>query len=266
MNTANTHFEDVTEAAGSHLSSEAMSMISTRYFGAQALSSGRRVLEVACGSGSGLGMLEKAATYVAAGDLNTSLLLQAQHQYRGRIALSQFSAVELPFATGTFDLVVFLEASYYLENLEQALDEFVRVLTTGGKVWIANANPERPDFIKSPYSIRYHSADDFRSAFTDRGFEVSTYAAFPIADTSASIANRFLKLCITFFRWAAEQAGLVPRTLQGRARLKKMLGIRLRPLPKELDENEAEIVQLVEQPPGPITNFKVIYVEATKRA
>ena len=99
-------YSEVTEAVGNRITQEALSMLYTRYWMAASVGQGKDVLEVACGSGQGLGYLAGKANRVVGGDYTEKLLRTAQRHYRGRIPLVRFDAHELPFKEGTFDLVI----------------------------------------------------------------------------------------------------------------------------------------------------------------
>ena len=249
-------FEDVTETTGTPVTAEGASMIATRYHVAADLARGKRVLELACGSGQGLGLVGRAAARLVGGDLSAPLLRQARVHYGGRVPLVRLSAESLPFAAGAFDVALCCEASYYIPHMEQAFRELARVVSPGGTVAFVNANPERPDFITSPHSVHYHTADEFRDALEPLGFVVTVEGAFPVEQhrgrgRAASLARRLL-----------EGLGLVPRTLRGRARLKRLVYRTLLELPPELGHGFAPVAPRVTVPSGPVREFKVIYVIA----
>jgi len=257
-------FEEVTETTGTPVSAEGASMMYTRYHVAAELARGKRVLEVACGSGQGLGLVGRAAAQVVAGDVSRALLGRAHVHYGVRIPCVRFRAEALPFAGGAFDLVLLFEASYYMTDLGGVLGEIARVLAHGGTALLVNANPERPDFIKSPHSVDYHSADDFRRALGGRGFRVSVEGAFPVDASAGAGRSRWLGRGLSLTRRVLEGLHLVPRTLQGRARLKRLVYGKLRALPPELPEDFAPVAPRTPLPPGPVRSYKVIYVTAHK--
>ena len=57
---------------------------------------------------------------------------------------------------------------------------------------------------------------------------------------------------------------LVPKTLKGRARLKRLVFGRLREVPAEIPEGFATLAPLVPLERGPVRGFKVVYVRACK--
>ena len=245
------------------IADEAASMMATRYTWAAEVARGRRVLELACGSGTGLGLLASRAARVVGGDYSDVLLARARAHYRTRVPLVRLSADALPFSAGAFDLVLLFEASYYVPDMRKAFAEIARVLTPGGLALFANANPDRHDFIPSPHSVRYHNADAFRQGLSACGFDVRVEGAYPIEPSSGGgLGSKIAPLA----RQVLQALGLVPKTLRGRARLKKLLGTHLRDTPAELPADFATVEPRHVLPDGPVVGYKVLYVTATKRA
>jgi SAM-dependent methyltransferase len=207
----------------------------------------------------------RRARRLVGGDFSAALLADARRQYAGRFPFVRLSAEELPFPTGAFDLVVFFEASYYVPDMNRSFAEIARVLAPGGEVLFANANPERPDFIRSPHSTHYHTADEFRTELERKGFHVHTQAGFPVTP-AGGIGSRLGGGALRLARRLLEGLGLVPRTLKGRARLKRVLYRRLSATPPELPENFAARRDPAPAPPGPIRGYKVLYVRGEKPA
>ena len=258
-------YEDVTEATGIPVSAEGASMMATRYHFAAQLANGKRVLELACGSGQGLGLLARSAARLIAGDVSAPLLRQARAHYGGRVPLVRLSAEALPFANGVFDLVLCFEASYYVPRMDRAFGEIARVVAGAGTVAFVNANPERPDFIKSPHSVHYQSADELRNALGGRGFRVTVEGAFPVDASAGAGRPAWLERGLLLVRWVLERLHLVPRTLKGRARLKRLVYGKLRELPPELPEAFGPVAARAPVGPGSVRGYKVIYVTAHKR-
>ena len=248
-------FEDITETTGIPVTPEGASMLQTRYAVAAELARGRRVLELGCAAGQGLGLLQHAARSVVGADFSVTLLTSARRHYQHRIPLVRLTAEVLPFRDRSFDVALCFEASYYIPDLGRALDEVVRVLTPGGSVMFVNANPERPDFIASPHSTHYHTADEFRRALEARGMRVTTEGAFPVGARRSGVTIAL--------RQALSRLGLVPKTLKGRARLKRLLYGNLPEVPAELPADFAAVAPRVPLGPGPARDFKVIYVTGT---
>jgi SAM-dependent methyltransferase len=260
-------FEDLTETTGIPVTAEGASMMYTRYEYATRFANGQSVLELGCGAGQGLGLLARSAATVVGGDFSEALLRDARAHYRDRFPLVRLSADHLPFAQGSFDLVLLFEASYYVPDMNRAFDELARVLRPGGRVIFVNANPDRADFISSPHSVHYHSADEFRRALESRGFAVTVEGAYPVQSSSkGGLASRVAGPLFGLARQALELFHLTPKTLRGRARLKRLVNRRLIEVPAELREGFAAVEQRVALPAGSAPGFKVIYVTAQRRA
>jgi ubiquinone/menaquinone biosynthesis C-methylase UbiE len=97
---------------------------------------GLRVLEVSCGHGGGASYFTR--TYAPAEcvglDLNPEAIrhCQARHQVAG-LRFQVGDAQKLPFADGTFDVVLNVEASHCYPDFPGFLDEVARVLKPGGR-------------------------------------------------------------------------------------------------------------------------------------
>ena len=235
---------------------EGADMIYNRYHYASELAVGKRVLEIACGSGTGLGLVGHRAEQVIAGDLEFELLRQGRCHYGDRFAFVQFTAGQLPFRDSWFHVVLVLEAAYYVEDMARLFDETKRILTSNGTVVFVSANPERRDFIPSPFTHHYYAADEFRDALEARGFAVEVEGAYPVEGVGgrAWIYSSLRKLL--------KQLRLVPRSLRGRAILKRLAFGKLIRLPAELREGFAAPAVRTPLKGGPATQCKVIYVTA----
>jgi SAM-dependent methyltransferase len=239
-------------------------MLATRYHYAAELARGKRVLEVGCAAGQGFGLIAREARSLVGGDYSMALLSAAMGHYKDRVPLARLSVEALPFRDESFDLVLFFEASYYVPDMEAGFDEIGRVLACGGRAVFVNANPERPDFIRSPFSVHYHSADQFRTRLASRGFSVRLEGAFPVVPMSSGRVSHAIGFALSLARRVFERLGLIPRTLRGRARLKRLVFGKLRSIPPELTEDFGSAVQRAQVPPGPVPGFKVLYVTAIK--
>lgn len=103
---------------------------------------GRAVLEVGCGTGLALPSLCQAvgpAGRVVALDLSEEMLAQAKARCAGLpLQLCQGEAKRLPFADAGFDFVFIINAFPHLEPRQQVLEEFRRILRSGGRLTITH--------------------------------------------------------------------------------------------------------------------------------
>lgn len=255
-------FEDLTETTGTPISREGAEMMYTRYQLAAEWAAGRRVLELGCGSGQGFGLIASQAGRLVGGDFSLALLRSGKRHYGNRVPLLRLSADTLPFTPGSFDLVLCFESSYYVPDMARGFREMARVLAPGGILFFVNANPQRPDFIKSPHSVHYHTADEFRDVLRAQGLDVAVEGLFPVAAGRAtpSFASRALSVA----RRLLEAIGLIPRTLRGRARLKRLVYGKLTELPAQLPPGFATSAPRFPVERGPVPGYKVLYIRATK--
>src|SRR5690606_24234686 len=100
------------------------------------------VLEVACGAGTGIGYLQRNNARVIGIDISESVLAGGREHYGDRADLRVMDAHNLLFPADSFDVVIIFEAMYYLKNPDQFARECARVLRSGGKVLVCNANKD----------------------------------------------------------------------------------------------------------------------------
>lgn len=153
-----------------------------RYEFAKAFVCGKRVLDVACGSGYGTSMLKQAgATYVLGVDVSESAVEYARDHY---------SKDNVNFAVGTaenlssyekFDAVISFETIEHLEHPEVFLAEIARVLSPGGILMISTPVREHGtlrDKPKNPYHIREWSRDEFQGLLREYFQVVDVYGQY----------------------------------------------------------------------------------------
>jgi SAM-dependent methyltransferase len=252
-------FLGVTELGGDEVALEQVERLAHRYLWAAAYCEGRDVLEVACGSGQGLGLLATRARRLWAGDISRPLLERARRHYGERAALLELDAQRLPFPDASLDEVLLFEAIYYLPDAPAFVAECRRVLRPGGHVLIASANPDLWDFNPSPYSVRYYGVVELAGLFAAAGLPCRFFGHLPVA--AVSLRQRLLRP----IKKVAASLGLIPKTMAGKKWLKRLVFGGLVTMPAEL-----EVQTLPYLPPTPLPEvrpdrrFKVIYAAATK--
>ena len=252
-------FATVTEVPGLKASKEQLSMLYTRYAYAATVCSGKDVLEVACGSGPGLGYLATKARKVVGGDLTWNLLRVAHAHYGARIPLVQLDAEALPFPEACFDVILMYEAIYYLPNAESFLKECRRILRPGGQVILCSVNKEWSDFNPSPFFTRYFSAKELTDLFTQSQYTVDVKAGFHVdkPDLSASFISLIKRMAVRF--------QLIPKTMKGKEIVKRIVFGPLVPLPSEVHDGMAAYNSLVTvNDSTPVSRFKVLYATGVK--
>jgi len=96
---------------------------------------GRRVLDLGCGKGRFARPLAEAGAEVIGLDVSAGMLAEAEG-----IPCVRGSARRLPFAAGSFDVVVAVEVFEHLESIDPVLSEVRRVLRPGGSLAIVDKN------------------------------------------------------------------------------------------------------------------------------
>jgi ubiquinone/menaquinone biosynthesis C-methylase UbiE len=224
----------VTEIPGNRASKENISMLYARYKWASRFIQEKDILEVACGAGIGLGYLAKKAKKVIGSDYDLNLVKIAKNYYKDRIDIFQSDAQYLPFKDNTFDVVILFEAIYYLPHPEKFLDESKRVLRENGIVLICTVNKDWKGFNPSSFSVKYFSVPELFKLLEMKNFEVELFGNFP-ADTIS-----FMDKCKLFARKMAVSLHIMPKTMKGKEKLKRIFYGRLVDLPDEIKDEETE--------------------------
>jgi 2-polyprenyl-3-methyl-5-hydroxy-6-metoxy-1,4-benzoquinol methylase len=128
-----------------------------RYALARKYVSGTRVLDVACGSGYGLPLLDEAAEFAVGADLDLAAVAQAPlAEASGCRRAVASAATQLPFRTGTFDVVTSFETIEHLAGRGDFVAELVRVLRRPGLLILSTPNANYTQPIDGKPRNRFH--------------------------------------------------------------------------------------------------------------
>lgn len=227
----------VTETPGTRASSEQITRLYTRYKFASLYCKDKDILEVACGTGIGLGYLAKIAKRVVGGDIDENNLKFARKHYKNRdnIEIKILDAHNLPFADETFDVVILYEAIYYLSTPAKFIIEAKRVLRKGGVLIISTANKDWSGFNPSSYSYKYFSAPELLNFFKSNRFSnIKLYGDSPVAEET--VKNRV----VSFIKKNAVALHLIPKTMKGKELLKRIVFGKLTTMPSEITDGLVE--------------------------
>jgi SAM-dependent methyltransferase len=208
----------ITERPGQGATADQNSMRRTRYELAAKYAGQREVLEIACGSGMGLGFLARTARRVVGGDIDADncRIAAAAHCDDPRVDVIQCDGHSLPFSAYSFDVVLLFEAIYYLRNVDAFLSEVRRVLRLRGTLVISSVNCDWQGFNPSPFSTRYYNAAELREVLAEHGFDADVLVGFP--DRNSSYFEWFVR----FARTVAIALDVIPKTMSGKERLKRL--------------------------------------------
>lgn len=125
---------------------------------AEVAATDRRVLDLACGDGLLLSLLQaRAPSRLALSgiDLSAGELAAAQQRLQGAAQLCRGRAQALPMADASFDHVVCHMALMLMDDLDSVLREVRRVLVVGGKFsFTVGANPPPNQPVLAAYVLR----------------------------------------------------------------------------------------------------------------
>ena len=182
------------------------------------------LLEVSCGQGGGLAHLVKnwPAPITAIGmdkSENAVVSCRKSHGQVANLSFAQGDALSIPFADGSFDVVVNVEASGDYGNLEKFFSEVHRVLRKGGVFLYTD-------------TCKFSRIDSTKQALADAGFKASfrdiaaNVVAASIEDTPRRLA--LIKTRVPFlYRWLIRDAFEDYAAVEGSGRLEKLKNGRL---------------------------------------
>jgi ubiquinone/menaquinone biosynthesis C-methylase UbiE len=252
-----TDYIDVTEIAGDDVSKEQVARLCNRYYWAEEFCRDKTVVEVACGTGQGLGLLNSVSGEFEAGDFSEPMVEIVKNHYKDRIAVSSFDAQKMPFEDNSKDVIIIFEAIYYLPDFEKFIIECKRVLKDDGVVLISTANKDLFDFNPSPYSYKYFGVQELAETFQKHGFGSDFWGDVPVSETS------LVQSMLRPVKKVAVALNLIPKSMAGKKLLKKIVFGGLVKMPAEITmqtENYIPPEKIVEHEPN--TTHKVILCAA----
>ncbi len=122
----------------------------------------KNVLDIACGSGYGAALLQKAgAASVLGVDLDEAAIAEAKRQYP-EIEFKAGDAGKLDFADESIDVITSFETIEHLPDISSYLSELSRVIKADGLVCISTPNI-KVFGQKNPFHIKEFTKDEFES-------------------------------------------------------------------------------------------------------
>lgn len=235
-------------------------MVCCRYYTAGQLVTGKRVLEVGCGTGRGLGYLSTRAQNIVGVDYGLENIRIARKHYGSRIELMVLDAQRLPFRENSFDVVLAMEVIYYFTHLDSFLEECRRVLADDGLLCLCLPNKHAPGFHASPLSYRYYSVPELAQIIKSHHFSPEVFGAFPILRWPL-----FQRVRSAVLGAAGRLLDKIPKTGMIREFLRKIVYRELIKNKPELEESDMTPENYALQPliPGlPDTRYRILYVVA----
>lgn len=231
-----TDFLEVTEIVGDEVSQEQIQRLCNRYFWAGGFCKGEDVVEVACGTGQGLGYLNSVSKTFEAGDFSKPIIKIAKRQYKDRIAIKQFSADEMPYEDKSKDVIILFEAIYYLPSFAKFIEECKRVLKENGLLLIATANKDLYDFNPSPYAVEYYGVKELSKILNQAGFSTQFWGDTPVYGVS------LIQKVLRPIKKIAVSLKLIPKSMAAKKILKKFIFGNLIKMPAEITADTATLI------------------------
>ena len=136
------------------------------------------VLDIACGTGYGVGMLRTKAKFVTGVDIDAEAAREARNECGDNAAILLGNGLALPFDDMSFDVITSFETLEHLHEREQFLSELCRVLRARGTLMLStpNANYTKPVNGKpeNPFHIHEYTPDELRDEI-GRHFRVAEF-------------------------------------------------------------------------------------------
>jgi ubiquinone/menaquinone biosynthesis C-methylase UbiE len=252
-------FVPISELSGEPISRDQLKRLQERYVWAGAYCRDADVLEVACGSGPGLGHLARTARSLVAGDLSNEALKRAQKHYDGRVRLFRLDAEWLPLADASVDVVILCEAIYYLPRPHRFATEAKRVLRSGGWLLIVSANKDVPGFQPSLHSHKYLGVLELDQWLRQLEFRPHFFGSTPLA------GGPWRQQVLRPLQRLAGTLGVMPQTMRSKRLLRRFVFGPLVPMPAEIVTGQVPC-----RPPTPIPSdtpdrqHKVIFCAALR--
>ena len=138
----------------------------------------KRVLDIACGTGYGIGIMQDKASAVVGVDLDNEALQSARAECAGSSLAIRADGLSLPFADGIFDVVTSFETLEHLTERPAFLAELYRVLLRGGRLILSTPNAIFTQPVNgipsNPYHVHEYEPAELRSELA-RYFEIESY-------------------------------------------------------------------------------------------
>lgn len=194
-----------------------------RYWFAQGLCAGQRVIDLGSGEGYGAALLAETAQSVVGLDLDPAAVRHAAVRYPRpnlRFIEGSMTAVPIP-GQGLFDVCVCFEALEHVTEHEKLLDEVTRLLARGGRFLVSTPNKiEYTDAagFHNPFHVRELYWEEFQALIQGRFAHARWFGQrlhpagliFPLGEGAARAEECDVELSDAGYRFA-DPARKVPR-------------------------------------------------------
>ncbi|HTV56717.1 MAG TPA: class I SAM-dependent methyltransferase, partial [Terriglobia bacterium] len=138
------------------------------------------ILDVGCGNGNLLALLNDGVRSLAGADLSPEMIKQARAKLGDRVDLKIADSEALPWESGAFDALSCTDSFHHYPNPQKVLEEMRRVLKPAGHLVIADPWAPQPFrwivnfFFKFGKSgdVKLYSMEEWRPLIEASGFKV----------------------------------------------------------------------------------------------
>ena len=127
-----------------------------RYVFALPFVEGKRVLDIACGTGYGISLLRSKARFVTGVDIEPQAAVYAKTQCGENAAVLLGNGLGLPFHDDSFDVISSFETLEHLHDRTGFLSELQRVLRGGGNLILSTPNANYSATVNGKPSNPFH--------------------------------------------------------------------------------------------------------------
>lgn len=155
------------------------------------LSKNSAILNIGCGTGGTIDMLEKYGTLE---NVDTSQEAVNYLKKRNITNVKKVNGIKLPFRDSTFDLVIALDVLEHIKEDSKALKEWHRVLKPGGKLLITVPAYQWlwSDHDESLHHYRRYTLSGLHSTVNREGFKVSKRSYIIVFSFPLIVIYRFI--------------------------------------------------------------------------
>lgn len=138
-----------------------------RYVLAREFVNGKSVLDIACGTGFGLGLMKDAASGIVGVDVDLTAARTAAVECGSNSSVLLANGLALPFVDGSFDVITSFETLEHLNERAAFLAELKRVLRPDGMLVLStpNANYTKPvnGRPSNPFHVHEYTPEELRA-------------------------------------------------------------------------------------------------------
>ena len=194
----------------------------------------KRVLDIGCSVGRGIGFLSEFSKEVVGLDINEVAVDVARKKNlkSKNVKIFQGDIENLNFEIGKFDTILIFQ-TIYLINVNILIKKLKDILNSNGCILIMSINPDRPDFNPAKYSIKYHTIEELYNIFEQNGFSCSVYGS--IHDDLINYRGK-MSTIIKMFKVLASKMRIIPKSYKFKKMLKRVFYGPLKKIPDDIRE------------------------------